>query len=165
MRKYQNPSITRCAAVHANDRYISIQTFSGYGRTMGDPKGLQIYINANSSNFLIGSSLYDALNKSREVIPSEEPDLFDYKQIEKRSEEWIRELIERYRYKSKREALIKTKYCDVTSERGEILIAPFRHTRLEGWLGQEDDKTVVVPEMATAEQLGAAVRLALTRCL
>ena len=111
----------------------------------------------------LGSAVLEALKQSRFVLPEEAPDLFDWRQNAKAGNDWLAEIMKRFGY-SKRQAMRKTLSCLVEQAESRILIEPTKQTGLDEWEVLDDAFTVNISEFATVERVGAAARLALSRC-
>jgi hypothetical protein len=96
--------------------------------------------------------------------PSEFGDFFHLARIEAEYTQWIKKLISFSGMKTKRATLKSMMQCGVDVEGGKITIRPSKHERLEGWGGLPEELYVIVPTSAAPAELGAAVRLALSRC-
>ncbi|MNV84973.1 hypothetical protein D3C71_1788910 [compost metagenome] len=80
--------------------------------------------------------------------------------------EWVNEIMGKFEYKTKRIMFKEMKCCLVELISGSIVIRPTHHEKLEAWSdkGIEEDDCVVVPADGSPTELGAALRLALSRC-
>ena len=164
------------AEVVCNNDFICVDTYSGYrGGDRRDPKGKQNLLPPDASDVALGEAVLDALAHSRWVLPEsmkEDTDpagveydssLYDYKT---NYPIWVNALMERYGYKTKRALFKGMKRVGIANENGVITMRPSHHYRLEGWeagdLTEED--YVVIPATSPPEEIGAALRLALSRC-
>jgi hypothetical protein len=153
-------------SIDTNRDFIYIQTQSGYTRSAFDPEGYEFYLKRDASDIEIGEAILKALSKSRVVDPSEFGVFFDYKRIEAVYKEWIKKTQEIYGYKTKKAMF---KYMDAITLRVEnekIIMHPHHHEKSEFWSapknGKDDD--VIIPYPSSAEDVGAAYRLSLSRC-
>lgn len=166
------------AGVVANEVFICIRTYSGYRSSRADPKGATHYLDANVGEMELGSSLLDALNRSRFVLPAPrhdvwthpdagvDPDLYDLNATSMRYEEWVDQTMKLYGYKT-RKALFKNLHsCSCECQSGTIKMQPMKKAKGEGWTGPsaEHDLSVKVAFGSSPEAVGAALRLALSRC-
>lgn len=162
-----------------NREFFCIETYSGYGGgTNADPKGKQIFLVPEVDNDTLGSATLDALARSRLVLgapragsvypPDVEFDMSftDYAQIAERYAAKTKALMERYGYKSKRALFKDMKNCYVKREGGVITICPSHHEKLESWGRTQGDgiEDVVIPADSAPAEIGAALRLAFSRC-
>lgn len=75
-------------------------------------------------------------------------------------------LMEKYGYKTKRALFKDMKNCSIHCINDLIIISPTHHEKLESWSGKginESDNVVISVNESPAE-IGAALRLALSRC-
>jgi hypothetical protein len=164
MAKYDDPPYTRWALVITSSKYILIASLAGYRTSVGDPKGYHIILDPKTSDKPLGDAVLTALSKSRFVDPDIDSEIFDYHVGDKVFDDWVNEIMERCGYNSKRQALRKAPSCNIKARHGRITIEPLRQIGMERWQGIGDDQIVAIHEMATAERVGAALRLALSRC-
>lgn len=159
--------------------FICVETHSGYGGgTNADPKGRQNFLIPDASDEVLGDAVLDALAHSRHVLgspragstypPSVEfdMDLTDYKQVAERYATRTRVLMQRYGYKTKRALFKDMKNCHIKKEGGVITICPSNHEKLESWGRTKGDgiEYVVIPADSAPAEIGAALRLAFSRC-
>ena len=164
------------AEVVCNNDFICVDTFSGYrGGDCRDPKGKQNLLPPDASDVALGEAVLDALAHSRWVLPAPregstypagvefDMSMYDYKT---NYSVRVNALMERYGYKTKRALFKGMKRVGIANENGVITMRPSHHYRLEGWeagdLTEED--YVVIPATSPPEEIGAALRLALSRC-
>jgi hypothetical protein len=150
-----------------NGDFICIATYSGYRTSAWDPQGAQHFFLPDVSDELLGAAALDALSRSRFLDEDEIAAFFDYRETDRRYAEWIKDLIERYSYKTKRALFKKMKSCAIESVEGTITIRPSNHEKLEVWTGEgiDDEDYVVISATGSATELGAALRLAFSRCI
>jgi hypothetical protein len=158
------PPHTRWAIIYANPKFVCIKTFSGYRSSHFDPEGACIFLSPDTGDSELGSAVLEALRRSRFVRPEEAPALFDWRQNAKAVDDWLADIMLQFSYSSKRQAMRKTLYCFADQVSGRILISPTKQIGIDDWEDLGSDLTVNVSEFATADRLGAAVRLALSRC-
>jgi hypothetical protein len=72
--------------------------------------------------------------------------------------------MEQYGYKSRRALFRKMKHCSAEIIGENIRMMPMRRDRGEAWDGLNESETVVVPVLSSPAEIGAALRLALSRC-
>jgi hypothetical protein len=56
------------------------------------------------------------------------------------------------------------KRVSLESKNGVLTLIPMHHAKLEAWEGVVEGATVLIPATSTPEEIGAALRLALSRC-
>lgn len=162
-----------------NPDFICIETYSGYRARQLDPDGAQHITSLDTDNYKLGNMIIDALSRSRFVLPKPRPDVwihpdvefdaafYDQDTMEKTYDNWKSQLISRFGYKNKQQLFKKMNSCGINSKNGIIKICPSNHDRLDGWSGDgiSDDDDVVIPANSSPEEIGAALRLAFSRCI
>jgi len=120
--------------------------------------------------------MLDALAHSRFVLPAPregavyppdvefDMDICDYKQSMARHVVWENKIKERYGYKTKRALYKSMKSCQVEARDGSMTIMPWHHEVLERWTPLGKEANVILPANSSAAELGAALRLAFSRC-
>lgn len=148
--------------------FISVETVSGRGRMRGDRvHGVEHFLPPNVSDRALGEAVQDAVSRSR-FLSLEECDTFFHPDVCKREhEEWLEMMRERFGYKTKRALYKGMKNVTVQQAYDVLKFSPSHQERsLDYWsgkgLGPEDD--VTIPATATPEEIGAALRLAFSRC-
>lgn len=149
-----------------NEKFICIETYSGYRCSQSDPIGVQHLLHLDVSDENLGLAVRDALVRSRFVLPREDPELYDPKRIDERYSAKVERLISLYKYKSRRDLFRNMISCDIEMYGGKIEILPSFHDQLEGWSGDgiSDDDCVTLSAEDSAAAIGAALRLAFSRC-
>lgn len=164
--------------VKANKEFIFVATLSGYRAYRADPKGVEHLLPPDADNEVLGAAVLNALAHSRFVLPEPrkdvflhpdvtfDKDLYDYESSNRRYAAWIANLIEIYGYKTKRTLFNDMKNCSVESMDGFITMRPSHHDKLEGWSGDgiSEEDYVMVTANSMPEEVGYALRLALSRC-
>lgn len=71
-----------------------------------------------------------------------------------------------FNYKTKRSIFKNMLSCGVCQLNGVITITSTIHNRLDGWSGNgiAESDYVIIPDSSTHEEIGAALRLAFSRC-
>ncbi|MQL48576.1 DUF1436 family protein [Photorhabdus khanii] len=153
----------RC--VFNRDFYL-IETFSGYRMLSIDLQGGHYLLPPDTNDEQLGMAVLDALSKSR-LIPLEDVgDFFDPEKCREQYKEWTDRLIKTYGYRSKRQLFKKMNSCDIRLLDGVITIKPSGHEKLELWTGKGivESDYVAIPVDSSPEEVGAALRLAFSRC-
>ncbi|APW04087.1 CdiI family contact-dependent growth inhibition immunity protein [Salmonella enterica] len=170
---------TAWASVKANADFICVETYSGYRSNQLDPLGVQHLSSLNVSDLELGGMVKDALAHSRFVLPEPRTDvwihpeatfdmeLYDYQRTAERYSDWIKRLMELYGYKTKKALFKGMKSCDISCANGVITISPSRHEKLEAWggTGRGGSDKVVLSVNSSPAEIGAGLRLALSRCI
>ena len=163
---------------HINDDFVCVETLSGYRMIQTDPTGAHHLLSPEASDEVLGAALLDSMARSRFVLdepregiwihPDAEFDreLYDPRKSQVRYESWKKSLIDRYGYKSNKALFKGMKNCGVELRDASITLTPMHHESLEGWGRTKGDgiEDVVIPANSTPAEIGAALRLALSRC-
>ena len=152
------------AYIISNGDFISIETYSDRGRSLADHLAPEHVLAPDVSDEDLGRAVLAALSLSR-LLAFDDPD-YTNEVVEERYQGWIKDMMKRYGYKTKRALFRKMDRCGAKIRDGMLTIYPYYHYSLDGWSGdfmrKEDD--AIIPENSPANELGAAVRLALSRC-
>ncbi|MBN6114403.1 contact-dependent growth inhibition system immunity protein [Xanthomonas campestris pv. phormiicola] len=169
---------TAWADAKINNDFISVKTFSGYRSSRADPQGVEYFLNTDVADEELGFAVLDALAHSRFVLSEPREDvwihpevtfdreLYNYDLTNQRYDQWVGGILEQYGYKTKRALFKDMKNCSIESKCGQITIRPSHHEKLEAWSGKgigEGDH-VIIPSGSSPSDVGAALRLAFSRC-
>jgi len=154
------------AAIYANEKFVCVQTCSGLRSTTSDPAGKLIFLHASPVPQELGRALQEALSLSRILTPEEIGQFFDLAAVEKRYEDWVAVMMEKFGYSTRRDLFKKMKHCIVECSNRVISIRPTFHEKSEAWSGKGIDKTdhVLISETASSHDLGEGALLAISRC-
>ncbi len=161
-----------------NKEFICVKTYSGYRSSRADPQGVEHHASPEISDQELGVVVLDALAHSRFVLPEPRKDvwihpeatfdmeLYDYSLTNQRYDQWVENTLERYGYKTKRALFKDMKKCSIESTKGQITIRPSHHEKLEAWSGKgiNESDYVIIPTSSDPSDVGAALRLAFSRC-
>lgn len=157
----------RWVAVYANSDFIQVETNSGYRGGLPDPFGKRFEFITSVADDVLGHAVLNALVASRFLHPHDYPDFFDIRgRVVPQYEEWVKVMMENYGYKTRRALFRSMKNCSIEERDGEITIRPTHHEKLEAWSGSgiSEDSLVRVGSADGPTEVGAALRLALSRC-
>ncbi|WP_445375073.1 contact-dependent growth inhibition system immunity protein [Photorhabdus tasmaniensis] len=154
------------ASAMFNGDFYSVKTYSGNGLLREDPLGSKHLLQPIVSDQELGKAVLDALSKSRIISLDECGDYFDHDVSNEQYKNWITEMMGFYGYRSKRQLFKKMLSCGICMLDGEITIQPSSHVKLDGWSGDgiSESDYVVIPADSSPEEVGAALRLAFSRC-
>lgn len=169
---------TSWADAGANKDFIYIKTHSGYRSSRADPLGVEHYTSLEITDQNLGALVLDALAHSRFVLPEPrkdvwvhpeatfDMDLYDHNLTNQRYDQWVNSTLERYGYKAKRVLFKDMKKCNIESKMGQIIIRPSFHEKLELWSskGLSESDNIIIPSGSSPSDVGAALRLAFSRC-
>ncbi|HDL8054208.1 contact-dependent growth inhibition system immunity protein [Yersinia enterocolitica] len=153
-------------SVSSTKDFLSVDTYSGLGMVGRDPLFPPNLLPPDTDDQTIGEAVLIALSNSRTLSLEESADFFDLEKGKERYAAWIAMLMERYGYKTKRALFKDMKRCSIHCLNDVITISPSRHEKLEAWSGRgiKESDHVVIPADSIPEEIGAALRLALSRC-
>lgn len=161
----KNPIWKPRLSANNNGDFISIQSYSGYRLAFIDPDAPEYLCDPNVSEEDLGLMIIDALKQSR-FLPYQEACALEAKFDQGYYNNWVKNLMSRYGYKTKRALFKNMGNCSVECHKGIITIRPSHHEKLEAWSGQgiTEEDYVKVPESSPPAAIGAALRLAFSRC-
>jgi len=147
-----------------NSKFISVWTYSAYRMGQPDPLYEPVDLSVNCLDNELGYAIVFALNKTR---------FFSLKQAEEIREassnhynKCIEQQVKKYGYRSRRALFKDMKSCSI-SETGEVItILPSHYEGLEEFSnkGIAEDQHVKIPTSSGHAEIGAALRLAFSRC-
>lgn len=166
------------ANVKLNKELLCIQTYSGYGSSRADHNGVMHLLPPDAADVVVGEALLDALSKSRFVLPEPRKDvwihpeatfdseLYDFNSMMRRYKDWVAGLMTQYGYKTKKALFKDMKSCNVESKLETLEMTPSHHEKLEAWSGDgfSEADNIIISASSSPEKIGAALRLALSRC-
>lgn len=155
------------SCVFSTDKFLSIETYSGLGRIAIDPLFPPHLLEPGADDKEIGESVLKALANSRTLNNVEERiKFFDINRSKEKHASWVANLMENYQYKTKRSLFSNMKKCGIHLKDEIITIRPSYHEKLEAWSGERIPETdyVILTTNSPVEDIGAGLRLALSRC-
>lgn len=155
------------ANVFVTDEFLCIDTYSGLGMTGRDPIFPSHLLPPNADDKSVGETILQSLSNSRSLtIREERADFFNLERNKENYKKWIVILMEGYNYKTKRALFSNMKKCGIHLVNGVITISPSRHEKLEAWGRTKGDgiEDVILSVNNSPEEIGAGLRLALSRC-
>ncbi len=164
MKSTQRLPFTQWADIKRTQRFISVQSMSGYRMVQPEDDGHVIYLPPDATDDALGQALLKALDKSRFIWPADEPEFFKWQRYMECHRNWKADFMCRYGYKTKREAYMDMDWCRAERSEGKISINPHKRDEPEYWRSLPADRTLVIPDTREAATLGAALRSALDRC-
>lgn len=153
------------ASIAITDKFICLNTRSGYGLLAEDPNFPSILLPTDCPNDVLGEKLIQALaNSNTQLNNKQYEQLFNPKSLKEEWKIWLEMLKNQYGYRSKRQLLTKLLNCSAYLINKKITIKPSHHEKWEGWSGLDESKHVILSLGHSTEEIGAGLRLALSRC-
>lgn len=155
------------ANVFITNAFLCIDTYSGLGMIGRDPLYPSHLLSLDAEEGLIGETILQALSDSRSLTDREErAAFFDPEKGKEKYRIWIAMLMDKYDYKTKSALFKNMRKCGVHLVNNTITIRPSFHEKLEAWSGDRFNETdyVVLCADSTTFEIGAGLRLALSRC-
>ena len=156
------------AGIYRNQDLIFIGTQSGCSVSIADPDGGAYFLDTDADDETLGRCLNDALLKSRFITPQQRAEnllFFDFRLVGENYKKWVDGLLTRFGYKIKQALFKKIILCHAKVVDGVLTLDPNRHDKLEAWEVLGDDAKVILPFDSPEVEIGAALRVALDRCI
>jgi len=146
--------------------FLNIETYSGLGMTGMDPLFPSRLLSPDENDQRIGEAILQALSDSRTLTIKESETFFDLEKGKEQYANWVAMLMEKYGYRSKKTLFKDMKKCGIHLVNDSITISPTRHEKLEAWGRKKGDgiEDVILPADSSPAEIGAGLRLALSRC-
>jgi hypothetical protein len=153
------------ASCYCTNEFLLIETQSGLGRTSADPLFPPNLLPPDADDQCTGETILQALSNSRTLNKLEDRvAFFDLEKNKEKYATWIARLIDKYGYKNKRALFKDMDHCIIHHVNDAITISPMRHEKLEAWEGLEQSENVILSLDSSPAEIGAGLRLALSRC-
>jgi hypothetical protein len=152
------------AGIYSNKDFVFVQTWSSIYM---DPAGKQFYFDHTSSDEALGEALLNALMVSRAGSGELQRELGGRGgKSELFYKDWVTQTMAKFGYKTKRAMFRYMSKCGVSIQGGTIRIRPSHHVKTEAWDGDgiTEKDHVLIPFDSPPAEIGAALRLALSRC-
>jgi hypothetical protein len=163
MNRTKIKPFTQWARINRTERFISVRPLSGYAIIQPEDDGYVIYLAPDASDEALGRALLETLARSRFIFPPD-PEFSEAERYLRCIRNWQKEFMQRYGYKTKRDAYKNMDWCEAARSEGNISIRPHKRDKPEYFRRLPPEKTVIIPATENAEAVGAALRLALDRC-
>ena len=152
------------AGYKANERALIIQTWSGFGRYAPDHLYPPHILPLDTGNETLGTTLLQALANSRTLDnEAERIDFLKQENFKPRYEDWVAKLCGNLGYKTRRALFKNMMSVDIWLHNGCLKISPSRHVKLEAWDAIDADDVILSLDKSP-EEIGAGLKLALSRC-
>lgn len=165
MKPVERLPFAQWADIHWTEKFISVEPRSGYRRALRESDGHIVYLTPDTADDVLGHALLEALDRSRFIWPPDERDFFNATRIEQTEQNWHKDVMRRYAYKTKRDLYKNMNWCRVKRSAGMISIQPHQRRDKPGeWKWLPPEQNVVIPDTRDAASVGSALRLAFERC-
>lgn len=151
------------AGIYWNHEFLCVLAQSGRGRVQDDPDSAQHLLSLSVDNETLGLAVQDALAHSRLLTMEEIAAFFNLTNSKARYDAWALSLMGRYGYKTRRALFRRMLICGARQQDDIITFSPSRKDRLEAWEGLGKEAQVEVATNSNAAEIGAALRLAMSR--
>ena len=152
------------AGYKVNERALIIQTWSGFGRYAPDHLYPPHILPLDADNETLGTTVLQALANSRTLDnEAERIDFLKQESFKPRYEDWVANLCGNLGYKTRRALFKNMMSVDIWLHNGCLKISPSRHVKLEAWDAIDADDVILSLDNSP-EEIGAGLRLALSRC-
>jgi hypothetical protein len=153
------------ALINQTERTTVVTPLSGYRRRMFEDDPQTTYLEPNPAEDELGRVVLESLNISRFVDPRTDDAFFEADRIVAANKRWHADFMTRFRYRSLRKAYENMLCCLAKRSEGRITIRPYLRDRSPGyWTDMPEERTVDIPATDDISILGAATKLALSRC-
>jgi len=153
------------ALINQTEKVTIVTSLSGYRRHLLEDDPRPTYLEPEPTEKELGQAILEALNVSRFVDPRIDAAFFKADRMVAAIKHWHADFMTRFRYRSLRQAYGNMLCCEVERSEGRITIRPFLRDRRPGyWTDMPEEKTVDIPATDDIAILGAATKLALSRC-
>jgi hypothetical protein len=153
------------ATINRTEKFICIEPMSGYRMTIREDDAFRIYLEPDAGENAIGEAVLTALDRSRFIYPLDDREFFRFERAKKNQRIWENEVMKKYKYKTKRDLYKNSDYCRVERSEGVIEIKPHIRDTKPGFIRDvPKEKIVTIPTTDDPSLVGAAAKLALSRC-
>lgn len=146
------------------EKFICLVPQSGYRLAMSEPTATEYLLAPDVSDDVLGEAIRSALTESR-FLSLEEANALRLT-ADSRYTEWVRSLTDRYGYKTKQALFRNMRSCSISLSGDELVLSPSHHDKLDSWSRTKGDgiEDVIISFRSSSGELGAALRLAFSRC-
>jgi len=147
------------AALYATPKFLNFKTVSGIDMSIDDPKGQNIVLPPDADVTVIGESLTACLKASRSPRRSRDPDLYHYRETEKRYKVWRGDLMARHNYKTQKAMFSVMQFINFEQAdnyiRGEKMKIANLHK--QSWTRSETDPVLNIHNDLSSNEIGTKI--------
>ena len=151
-----------------NQDFILVVTQSGDTQRVNDYDfGKEYYLPVDVNDTTLGEAVLGCLAACRWITYDDDPSFFyPMETIVPRYKQWVADTMAKYGYKTKTKMFRYMDNCSLDMKDNKITVAPYHHRALEAWSGQdlEGKNNVIIPADSSPAEIGAALKLAFSRC-
>jgi hypothetical protein len=152
------------ASLKSNGDFLAVETMSGRGILIRDPETESKFLGPEADDLALGLAVVAALADSRFFDRGLIDRFLPHEIVKENYEVWVSGLVARFSYKNRRNLFSKMTSCSIKAVDGDLIFSPSRHLTLEGWEDLPKGHAVVISIESSPAEIGAAARLALSRC-
>lgn len=159
------PDNGKNSTIRFDGEHFIIVTQSGYRSLRMDFSVEDYILMASITDEELGFKAVSAARAGRVVTPGD-AEFYDPEKSKIRYDAWVEKNVKALKFKSRRAFFKNQNNCGFNIKDAVITIKPSNHEKNDAWSGdgiKEEDK-VKLPESSSYEDIGAAIRLAFTRC-
>jgi CDI immunity protein len=123
MNSAKTKPFTQWARINRTERFVSVRPLSGYRIIQPEDDGYVIYLTPDASDEALGRALLEALTRSRFIFPPD-PQFSKAERYLRCIRNWQQDFMQRYGYKSKREAYKNMDWCETARSEGKFRSNP-----------------------------------------
>lgn len=178
------PTRNRWASIFRNQSLFWIDTDCGFiDGNYRDPNFDPILLPHSATDQMLGNAIRKSLSQSRWALyPSELRDIKSYPkevefddrlhpiEVKSKYNNDVKNIMNAFGFKYKKNFFEHMRYCKITESEMEIQFKSSHHEKLAFWSWRRDGiprnpfENVTIPVSSTLDEIGAAARLALSRC-
>jgi hypothetical protein len=155
----------KCASVLALQQGLIIESESGRGLLRADPEGFHCFLPLNASDDTLGKAVINALAVSRFLSREEADKFLDTSVASRDVDVWVSKMLKATGIKNRQQLFQRMASCGVAARDGSIEFSPTVKGRGAGWEGRGPKFDSTISEVADPQDIGAALREALSKCL
>lgn len=162
-----SPAPFQACSIYKTSKFHCVITNSGYRSRINDYQSGCVCLDGIFSDSVLAEAVLSSSERSKFLHPLEDEEFFKKENIKKSYENWVETMMETYSYKTRTSMFKGMLFCSFEMSTDIITISPSRRIRGEGFeptlRGALDD--VVREKGRNMEDIGAALQLALSRCI
>jgi hypothetical protein len=122
MTRTKDFPFSQWADIHGTEKFVCVEMLSGYRMVQREDDGYRIYLAPDAADDTLGRALLEALDRSRFIWPPDEREFFKWQRYMRCRDNWQKDFMTRYGYKTKRDAYKNMVWCRARRCEGKISI-------------------------------------------